>query len=160
MSFPGGGGFVQQAAGSAAPAGPTAAAAGGATVGTGGSGVTISFSQVLWDTDGGMVDLDAQPTRVTCPSAGKYLVLAYGVWDSGSTTGIRMLQLNRWNSAGVLQKQRIARQPQASASYAQEQTVPAQLDCSQGDYFTVLAYHERGSNLGISGVRLEVTKLL
>jgi len=100
---------------------------------------TISFDAERWDTDN-IHDPAVNPTRLTCRTAGKYLVVV-SVEFAGNATGNRQIafQVNGSAYSGF--------QRTAGDSAANELTTAAVLDLVVGDYVEVVVSQTSGAAL-------------
>ena len=105
---------------------------------------------VIWDTEqvdeGGLVDIGAQPTRITIVNTGFYLVTAFIPWGI-SGTGIRTIGI-RPNGSSI-----IARTVNSAASFVSGSTPQQSVTfigvLTAADYLEVLVYQSSGGSLDV-----------
>jgi hypothetical protein len=101
----------------------------------------ITFNTEKWDTDG-MHDLVSNTDRITCKTAGKYMVVGAIEFDT-SGTGNRQLYI--YLNGSALQIYAIEWTPQASNS--QLLTIFCAVDLAVNDYLQLKAYQNSGGPL-------------
>lgn len=110
-------------------------------------GTPISFNQTEWDNDN-IFDI-AQPTRMTCRTAGKYLVIGNINYDTGGGAGIHrscyIVRDGLYGAGGTVATVRCA------AMTRQANLVVATLwDLGIGDYLELYAHHDQGGPLNVN----------
>lgn len=98
------------------------------------AGVTesLSFNSERYDNDT-IHDVSTTPQRLTCRTAGVYLITGSVEWDSGGTGGMRTLQI-ALNSGNLLTSTNI---PGAATGAAQHQSVSTLYKLAVGDYVSL-----------------------
>ena len=110
-------------------------------------GVWRTLSYDIEDFDVGGIYSDAQPTQLTAPVAGKYLVMASCRWATHAS-GRRVLALTKNGSEDLAQDQVSPMMNTADTTMINvEQTVTAVCQLQAGDYVVVRAYQDRGGAL-------------
>lgn len=103
----------------------------------------LAFNSERWDTDG-IHDTVTNNSRLTCQTAGKYLVIANVNWES-NTTGQRIVAI-RYNAGGTRYGQVLQ---QATSFYAPNQVVSTIVEMAVGDYVEVGVFQNSGGNLDV-----------
>ena len=109
-----------------------------------GTPTILSFDSEDWDSEA-IHSTVTNNSRLTCVTAGKYLVTAGVGWQSNSS-GYRRLGVLRNGSVAWAYNHST---PISGASHYQQ--IRAQLSLSVGDYVTLEAYQTSGSSLTITG---------
>lgn len=120
-------------------------AIGGLTAG-GGVFTTLSFNSVLYDT-GGYYSA-GQPTRLTIPAAGRYLVGCNIVYET-TADGTIEVWLYRNGATPLAQYRNADADPMGGIFSANVTTADV---FSAGDYLQLLMYTDTGADVGIHGI--------
>jgi len=109
-----------------------------------GTGVLLTFDQEQFDTDN-IHDLVTNTSRLTCRTAGKYIIGAHFDWQTSTSGTFRnaIIQVNGGTRPADLI------QPQSSQGYLRQEPV-AIYDLIVGDYIEAVAYHDAASALTVS----------
>jgi Pentapeptide repeats (8 copies) len=120
------------------------------------SGSTV-LSYDATDFNVGGVFNSTQPSRMTAPVAGRYLIVATARWESNAN-GRRTIALEVNGTAAQIARSNISAFWFTTATFNPEQTAEAIYKLSAGDYVEVLAYQDSGSALTLlTGVDNGVT---
>lgn len=105
----------------------------------------ISFDAEYWDTDS-MHSPTTNPTRVTVPIAGVYLV----TWGAryGPISVTNQLMLTRVHRNGLLVDETLWHGLTSTNAYT-EGTGAVQLKCNANDYLELIFYHNQGSAVNV-----------
>jgi hypothetical protein len=103
---------------------------------------TVNFDTEDYDTDT-IHDNSTNNTRLTCKTAGKYVIVASVYWNEPNTTGIRRVQIHLNGS--------VAQYYLDGASNNKVQLGVAILDLSVSDYVELNVYQDSGGNRTIGG---------
>ena len=109
---------------------------------------TAVLSYDTADFNVGSVFNSAQPTRMTAPVAGRYLITASVRWDSNAN-GRRALALELNGTAAQIARSNVSAYLQGGAAFNPEQTVQTIYKLNAGDYVEVWAYQDSGGSLDL-----------
>jgi hypothetical protein len=124
-------------------------------VGAAQTGTTSVWLLALWDGEdydsGGIHDNAVNPSRLTAPSDGYYLVQAQTSWAT-SAVGVRQTML-RINAAGntALGTSLMQQGPWAGVTGGFQYTMSTVCRLVAGDYVELFTWHNHGANLGANG---------
>jgi hypothetical protein len=128
-----------------------------ATAVTVNTGATAVLSYDATDFNVGGVFDSAQPTRMTAPVAGRYLIIATMRWESNAG-GRRTVALEVNGTAAQIARSNVSPFLNGGAAFNPEQTAQAVYKLNAGDYVEVWAYQDSGSALTLlTGVDNGVT---
>jgi hypothetical protein len=105
--------------------------------------LALPFDNERYDTDN-IHDTGTNPSRLTCQSPGKYLIIGQAAFES-NTTSYRRLKV-RLNGATIIAQETVA--PVNGA--ATEMTVATIYELAANDYVELLAYQNSGGALAIN----------
>jgi hypothetical protein len=111
---------------------------------TTGSTPNVSFDTVKYDTPGGMVNLGADPTKITITVAGKYDLKA-GASFAANSTGQRIVNITV-NGTSVARDNRTAVSGDTTAM-----SCSAEKDLVVGDVVQVVVFQDSGSSIAVGG---------
>jgi hypothetical protein len=109
---------------------------------------TAVLSYDTSDFNVGGVFSTTQPTRMTAPVAGRYLITASVRWASNSA-GRRALALELNGTAAQIARSNVSPYLQGAAAFNPEQTVGSVYQLKAGDYVEVWAYQNSGAPLDL-----------
>jgi hypothetical protein len=112
------------------------------------SGVSAWLSFNVTDYNVGGVFDAVQPTRMTAPVAGRYLIIATARWDA-NTAGRRTIALELNHSAGTIARSNVSPYWTGN-SLAPEQSVQVVYKMNAGDYVEVFAMQDSGGALSMT----------
>ena len=110
------------------------------------SGSTVLSYDATPDFNVGGVFDTAQPTRMTAPIAGRYLIVANARWES-NVNGRRTIALEVNGTVAQIARSNISASWLTTATFNPEQTTEAIYKLNAGDYVEVLAYQDSTSPL-------------
>jgi hypothetical protein len=106
--------------------------------------VTLTFNSERFDT-AGLHDSSGNPTRLTVPISGLYLVSVNISWDTVSSVGSRELALNK-NGATVVARNVVA---PSGVGDTTEQSLTTLVSLSAGDYIEVKLRQNSGTTFSV-----------
>lgn len=110
---------------------------------------TGSLTAVQWEVEffdnATMLDVGGNPTRITIPATGFYLLSAFIPWE-GSGTGYRMIGFRK-NGAGTILGRDII---DDSVGVGDQQTITSMIYLTAADYVEVVALQNSGGDLNVS----------
>jgi hypothetical protein len=112
---------------------------------TSGASSWVTFDTT--DFNVGAVYNAAQPTRMTAPIAGRYLIMATVRW-SPNNVGRRILALELNHSVATIARNSVSPYS-TTGTFAPEQTVQVVYKLNAGDYVEVFANQDSGGDLGL-----------
>jgi len=107
------------------------------------SGVTAVLSYDATDFNVGGVYSSAQPSRMTAPVAGRYLIIATARWQSNEA-GRRTIALEVNGTAAQIARTNVSPHVQGGGAFNPEQAAEAIYRLNAGDYVEVWAYQDSG----------------
>ena len=107
----------------------------------------LTFNSERFDTDN-MHDPASNPSRLTCRTAGRYLIFAHVVFDASASGTARQVSL-RLNGTGSGSPTPSLGGDQTPAMAYGKATVATAYDLAVGDYVEVVAYHDAGAALNV-----------
>lgn len=108
-----------------------------------GVNTAIQFDTELYDTDN-IHDVAVNNTRLTCNTAGEYLISGAVRWASNGT-GVRVSFISVNGTARIAQQDAAA----PAGTYAFSQQLVTQYHLNAGDYVELLVYQDSGSALNV-----------
>lgn len=116
--------------------------------------VAVPLDTELYDTDN-IHDNVTNNTRLTCRTAGTYIVSAYAQF-AANATGLRLAQLNV--NGNLLTADR--RNTVSTAGHPSELSLSAEVQLAVGDYIELIVYHEAGVALNVAaGAALSMARV-
>jgi len=112
-------------------------------IASGGSGSAVAFNTERFDTDT-IHDTVTNNSRLTCKTAGKYLIVGNVDWE-GASTGTRALSIR---AGGSTIEASVWSPP--NGTNALRQSVSCLLDMAVNDYVELVAFQDTGSNKNVT----------